>query len=284
MEAKTLRRRLLTAAALLFVAAALLVGGIATYAWFTSNQRVSTSRVMSRTGEENISLLVSTLGGADFKGGAECAIGQLNASSAEYLLPVSTADLTHFVAGAAYQDGMPTQFAPVENEADYYHGRIYLRAEANGLAQGSSLSLYLDRSQSGSPLVRKDDGSLLLNAARLGLIPEGSAPVIFYLSDETNPEDERRRNTILNGELLEEGRVLDGSVSPVVSVPDPAVPLSARSLNADGSLGTPLAVLEFGRIYALDIYFYLEGCDPDCFDSIYFDGTDLQLAFYGVLR
>jgi hypothetical protein len=41
--------------------------------------------------------------------------------------------------------------------------------------------------------------------------------------------------------------------------------------------------LELNQIYAVDIYFYLEGCDPDCSDSVSLDGADLHLAFYGVL-
>ena len=45
----------------------------------------------------------------------------------------------------------------------------------------------------------------------------------------------------------------------------------------------PLIYMELGKIYTLDIYFYLEGCDPDCSNSISYDGADLHLAFYGIL-
>ena len=41
--------------------------------------------------------------------------------------------------------------------------------------------------------------------------------------------------------------------------------------------------MQIGKIYSLDIYFYLEGCDPDCTDSVSFHTADLQLSFYGVL-
>ena len=37
-----------------------------------------------------------------------------------------------------------------------------------------------------------------------------------------------------------------------------------------------------GRSYPVDIYFYLEGCDPDCSDDISYQGVELHLAFYGV--
>ncbi len=286
MDAKRLRRRMLTAALLLFVAAALLVGGIATYAWFTSNQKVNTTRATARTGEETVELLVSSTGGADFRGSSEAAIVQLNAANAEYLMPVSTADLRSFVTAAAYNsDGMPTAYVPVENEANYYHGRIYLQAVGSGFSDSARVALYLDQTAAagGAPVQKDGDDSLLLNAARLGLSMESAAPVIFYLSSETNPEGERERNTVLNGELQPEGIVIDGSGSEPAAVPDPAAAISDYALSEGGALGAPLAYMEFGRIYALDVYFYLEGCDPDCCDSIFFDASDLHLAFYGVL-
>ena len=45
-----------------------------------------------------------------------------------------------------------------------------------------------------------------------------------------------------------------------------------------------LLTMEFNRIYPVDIYFYLEGCDPDCSDALSFDVAELYLAFYGVLQ
>ena len=45
----------------------------------------------------------------------------------------------------------------------------------------------------------------------------------------------------------------------------------------------PLLQMELNRVYKLDIYFYLEGCDPDCSSSVELDEADLYLAFYGVL-
>ena len=90
-------------------------------------------------------------------------------------------------------------------------------------------------------------------------------------------------NTYFGDALQPEDIVIDGSDGSVAAVPDPSVSISSRSLNDDGTLGAPLGYLEIDRIYALDVYFYLEGCDPDCVDSISFDGSDLHLAFYGVL-
>ena len=286
METKQIRKRFVTIAVLAVAAFALLMGGVATYAWFTSNQRVGTSRAEARTGEENVELLVSSTGGADFRGSDVADIVQLNKTDSEFLLPVSTADLVNFVLPSAYNgDGFPTAYSPVENEANYYHGRIYLRAGAGGVSTGSQMAVYLDqRAAAGGILVQKgEEESLLLNAARLGLALEGGERVIFYLSEETNPEGARMNNTILDGSLQREGVVLRSGGGRIDAVADPAVPVSSRSISDSGMLGTPLGYLELGRIYALDVYFYLEGCDPDCWDSIYFDASTLHLAFYGVL-
>ena len=54
----------------------------------------------------------------------------------------------------------------LENESYYYHGRIYLRALAQGLSSDTTLSLYLDQTDG---LLGKDVNGTLLNAARLGL-------------------------------------------------------------------------------------------------------------------
>ena len=90
-------------------------------------------------------------------------------------------------------------------------------------------------------------------------------------------------NTYFADSLQQEGIVIDGSGASVAAVPDPSVPVPSRAIDDNSALGMPLGYLAIGRIYALDVYFYLEGCDPDCVDSISFDGSDLHLAFYGVL-
>ena len=44
----------------------------------------------------------------------------------------------------------------------------------------------------------------------------------------------------------------------------------------------PLCVMNLNQIYPVDVYFYLEGCDPDCSDAITHNEADLYLAFYGI--
>ena len=76
--------------------AALLSLTAATYAWFTSNQAVSTTRASARTAEESLELQISS-DGSTFSNALPVSIAQVNQTSLTNLLPVSTADLTNFV-------------------------------------------------------------------------------------------------------------------------------------------------------------------------------------------
>ncbi|MBS7240712.1 MAG: hypothetical protein KIG94_11100, partial [Acetatifactor sp.] len=47
--------------------------------------------------------------------------------------------------------------------------------------------------------------------------------------------------------------------------------------------GKPLMVLDLNHEYVVDIYVYLEGCDPDCTNILSLENFDFHLGFYGVL-
>ena len=263
----------------------------ATYAWFSSNQLVSTSRVEGHTDTSDVQLLISELGGEQFKGSQVSSIVQVNLSDSEKLLPVSTADLAVFLQNTNTLSDYAIGFTKVSDESRYYHGRVYIMAKAEGQRSDAHLLLYLDQSTStGGALVNSDDKEqLMLNAARLGLvISDVSKPYIFYLSDEENPTANRMANTVIDGNVLEEGQVLTMQQDKIIAVPDPAVPLSQYSVSTSGGNTfvpqEPLCKLELNKVYQVDVYFYLEGCDPDCTDSISYDGSNLHLAFFGVLE
>ena len=261
----------------------------ATYAWFSSNRVVDTDRVQTRSGTASLELKVSSQGGSAFQGSEEAAIVQVNETSLTSLMPVSTSDLKTFVYNPSTVDGLASGFEIVEDEKYYYHGRVYLRAEAEGQPTGSTMALYLDQSDAAGGKLAQVSSGQLLNAARLGLTfgEQGTDKVIFYLSDASNGQSEQARNTSLNGTLLEDGQVLDGSSGTVRQTEDPSVDLDTYTIEMNGENTVlpekPLLYMELNQIYPVDIYFYLEGCDPDCSDSISYDGVDLHLAFYGVL-
>ena len=265
---------------------AMLSLAFATYAWFTSNRAVSTSTATARTGDETLELQLSSYGGSSFQNADAASIRQVNKTDAQYLMPVSTADLQNFVYSPVTESGMAKVFQPVENESYYYHGRVYIRAVGSGWSDGSTMKLYLD--QSDNILGQKVSGNIL-NAARLGLVFDGdySSAVILKLSDSENARSQQAYNTVINGQTLRDNQVLSYRNKNIRAVTDPSVPSDQYTVSFDNnSMQIPqnaLLDMQFNKIYTVDIYFYLEGCDPDCSSQIQFSTSDLQIGFYGVL-
>lgn len=258
----------------------------ATYAWFSSNKSVSTDTVTARTGEKTLELLLSSSESGGFSSTGECPITQVNDQDEKVLMPVSTADLTEFVYAPFTDGGMAATFERVENEKYIYHGRIYLMAQGKGHDESSRLNLYLD--QSDGVLGQDVDGELL-NASRLGLAfdDEKSTRVILRLSEKENAGDGQVFNTVVGGTTLGKNEVLQYQGGRVSAVADPSVPVEDYTVSFENNgmklPEKPLLQMELNRVYKLDIYFYLEGCDPDCSSSVELDEADLYFAFYGVL-
>ena len=252
----------------------------ATYAWFTANRQVSTDRVTSRSGSLSLELQISRTGADAFSPGTTTdAAGKkinyvaLKPSDGE-LIPVSTADLNTFLYCPVTEEEKAKRFIPAQTDSLYYHDTVYLRAAGEGIPNDSQVELYLDNDDQ-NPLVRSEAGDLL-TAARLGITIDGGSPVIVKVSDAPDRGD---GNTYLDDALLGGGKVLSYPDETVTAIPDPAVGI--RDIQYGGS---PIATLELNRIYQVDIYFYLEGCDPDCLrERIYMTEAYLNLAFFGLL-
>ncbi len=265
---------------------ALMALAAATLAWFSSNRAVQTNTATARTGDETLELQISSSGGSSFQSVETAPITQVNQTDAETLLPVSTVNLREFVYAPFTGAGTASAFSLVENEANYYHGRVYLRAQGEGWPAGSRMNLYLD--QSDGILGQAADG-YLLNASRLGLVfgEDTSSPVILRLSETENPENVQIYNTEVNGKTLGKNQVLGYNNGSVYAASDPSAPVSDYTVSfTDTQINLPeksLVSMELGKIYAVDVYFYLEGCDPDCSDSVQLNEADIHLAFYGVL-
>lgn len=237
----------------------------ATFAWFTANEKVETDLVRSRTGTAQLELQISR---TDFNPDSshEVALKQ----PGNVLMPVSTADLVHFAYNPMTQDGLATQFLPAD-ESLYYHDTIYLRALGEGFAAGTKLALYLDDDVS----IAENVSGELLSAARLGFRFDDGAPKIVALSTE----NEGTGNTQLGGVMLKPGQVISLTGGTATAVSDPAVPLASVQPG-----GQSLFDMELNRVYKVDIYFYIEGCDPDCTsEKVGLDRAALQLGFYGLL-
>ena len=134
----------------------------------------------------------------------------------------------------------------------------------------------------------KDVNGTLLNAARLGLVfnNDYSSSVILRLSDSQNAPSQQVFNTVVGGVTLGYGQVLSWNKSGVQAVADPSVLVTDYTVSfgaSDMSVPQkPLCVMNLNQIYTVDVYFYLEGCDPDCSESITHNEADLYLAVYGI--
>ena len=275
----------------------------ATYAWFTSNREVSTSKATSRTGNGNVELQISREGfpiqrmedGSYFtpmKGSKEYYQQQGSEKEDEFvLMPVSTEDLKTFVSDTASNSGYAVEFHKLEDDTLYYHDTITLKAVAeDGAApENAKMALYLDNLPSDEgegtttvPIVSSEDGKLL-TAARLGLRFSDGSFKILTLSDV----NEGTGNTKLGDTVVEGGKVLtyDELAGTVKTADDPAIALADVQIPPEGGKGKMVITeLNLNETYTVDAYFYLEGCDPDCLsDKVALSKAALNLAFYGLL-
>lgn len=276
-----MKNRIFVAVVSLVVALAAVTA--ATLAWFTDQSTVSTSRVTATVADGDVRLEISETGGGAFKPLDEPGIPRLAGGGELTLFPVSTADLQTFVRSLAATEERASEFALADGEDSYFHGRIYLRA--SGLAEGKSLALYFDEgAASGGPLAVNSSGSML-DGARLGILLDGKARIF---SGAPSGAEGGLRHTYLDGRLLEADEVLTWRDGAPAAAADPSVPLSdyCISYGGDGAVrlpSEPLALLKPGEIVPVDVFFYLEGCDPDCGNSLMLSEADLHLAFFGVV-
>ncbi len=260
----------------------------ATYAWFTANRQVQTDRVTGKTDSADVTLEISrgrdpfTPGTAKDDSGSDISQVALKSPEDEdVLMPVSTADLSHFWSSPTFDSGgQTTGFVLDETEEYYYHDTVYLRATSTSTDTASKLALYLNGDADKFPIVRSEDGKLL-TAARLGLVFEGQNPRILRLSDV----DSGSGVTYLNGKLLDQGAVLGYAGGQPVAADDPSEALDSFRSDPANPEKTPLLTMDLNTVYQLDIYFYLEGCDPDCLnETVGLTDAYLSLAFFGMLR
>lgn len=253
---------------MMFLSAALAFAA-ATYAWFTANEQVETSRITAETGKQDLELQISR---SNFNPAPNQEV-ELKAP-ANLLMPVSTADLNTFVYNPVTNGDIADRFLPAD-ETLYYHDTVYLRAKGTEVSKDIRLELYLDDKVD----ITQSISGELLTAARLGLRLTDEAGSSTFRILTLSDENEGSGNTRLNGEDVAPGNVLTLSGDTPIAVADPAIPIANVMAQATR---TPIATMEQDKVYRVDIYFYLEGCDPDCTDEkVGLDRAALQLGFYG---
>lgn len=285
-DARRHARRARAYIALVMVALAATLGA-ATYAWFTSNMKVNTNSVSVHS---DTSKLVLELGDADRGSWSQQGDASLSstANGAATLYPVSTFDLNGFAACAQNNSaGDATVFEQAkDNGSAYYHGWIDLRPTMTGTGASKvtgKVSLYLAES-----LIPQDANAELLRAARVGIkISSGNqvlATNIFELdSSDSGHRGEHPATTPADLPGYTDGMLLgwqNGQLACGANVTqDPA----AFTLDAGETAARPqnaLATLALGQTFRLDVYYYIEGTDPDSADYLHQDPGTLHLSLF----
>ena len=275
--------------ALVMVALAATLGA-ATYAWFTSNMKVNTNSVSVHS---DTSKLVLELGDADAGNWSQAGDASLSstANGSAALYPVSTFDLNGFAACAQNNaDGDATVFEQAkDNGSAYYHGWIDVRPTITGTGASKvkgRVSLYLAES-----LVPQGADAALLRAARVGIKISSGGQVLATNIFELDSSDSGHRGehpTTAPAGLAgyTDGMLLgwqNGQLACGANVKqDPA----AFTLDTSETATRPqnaLATLALGQAYRLDIYYYIEGTDPDSADYLHQDPGTLHLALFATL-
>ena len=264
--------------------------GAATYAWFTSNMKVNTNSVSVHS---DTSKLVLELGDADAGSWSQQGDASLasTASGAATLYPVSTFDLNGFAACAQNNSsGDATVFEQAkDNGSAYYHGWIDLRPTITGTGASKvkgKVSLYLAES-----LVPQGADAELLRAARVGIkISSGSqvlATNIFELDGSDSGHRGEHPTTAPAGLAgYTDGMLLGWQNGQLACGADVKQDPAAFTLDTSETATRPqnaLATLALGQAYRLDIYYYIEGTDPDSADYLHQDPGTLHLALFATL-
>lgn len=275
--------------ALVMVALAATLGA-ATYAWFTSNMKVNTNSVSVHS---DTSKLVLELGDASRGSWSQQGDVSLvsNASGAVTLYPVSTFDLNGFAACA--QNNTAGDAAVFEQAKDdgsaFYHGWIDLRPTITGTGASKvrgKVSLYLAES-----LIPRGADAELLRAARVGIKVSSGNQVLASNIFELDGSDSGHRGEhpataptglagYTDGMLLgwQNGQLACGA--NVTQDPD------SFTLDTSETATRPqntLAALALGQTYRVDVYYYIEGTDPDSASYLYQSPGTLHLALFATL-
>lgn len=275
--------------ALVMVALAATLGA-ATYAWFTSNMKVNTNSVSVHSDTSKLVLELGDASRGSWSQQGDVSLAS-NVNGTVTLYPVSTFDLNGFAACA--QNNTAGDAAVFEQAKDngsaYYHGWIDLRPTITGTGASKvrgKVSLYLAES-----LVPQGTDAELLRAARVGIKVSNGNQVLATNIFELDSSDGGHRGehpatapTGLAG--YTDGMLLgwqNGQLACGANVTqDPASFTLDTSETATRPQNT-LAALALGQTYRLDVYYYIEGTDPDSASYLYQSPGTLHLALFATL-
>lgn len=275
--------------ALVMVALAATLGA-ATYAWFTSNMKVNTNSVSVHSDTSKLLLELGDASRGSWSQQGDVSLVS-NASGTVTLYPVSTFDLNGFAACAQNNSaGDASVFEQAkDNGSAYYHGWIDLRPTITGMGASKvkgKVSLYLAES-----LVPQGTDAELLRAARVGIkISSGNqvlATNIFELDSSDGGHRGEHPATAPAGLAgYTDGMLLGWQNGQLACGADVKQDPAAFTLDTSETATRPqnaLATLALGQAYRLDVYYYIEGTDPDSADYLHQDPGTLHLALFATL-
>ena len=264
--------------------------GAATYAWFTSNMKVNTNSVSVHSDTSKLLLELGDASRGSWSQQGDVSLVS-NASGTVTLYPVSTFDLNGFAACAQNNSaGDASVFEQAkDNGSAYYHGWIDLRPTITGTGASKvkgKVSLYLAES-----LVPQGTDAELLCAARVGIkISSGNqvlATNIFELDSSDGGHRGEHPATAPAGLAgYTDGMLLGWQNGQLACGADVKQDPAAFTLDTSETATRPqnaLATLALGQAYRLDIYYYIEGTDPDSADYLHQDSGTLHLALFATL-
>ncbi len=286
-ETRAVSRRARLGIALSLVALAIALSAV-TYAWFTSNAKVSTSSVAVHSGDSSLVVQMGDDASSTWSSTGDVALST-NCTDDLVLYPVSTFDLDGFAQSTGNSnEGKATLFGRAADGESFYHGWVDLRASVSGSQASSAtgtVALYL-----ADTLAPDGVNQDLLKVARVGLkLSRGDQVVktaIFELDSSASTHRDEHPATVPSLDGYQDGMVLGWSNGALACAADPVEDFSAYLMDTSATATRPqssLANLELGQVYRLDVYYYIEGTDADSADYLYGDTGTLHLSLFAVL-
>lgn len=244
------------------------------FAWYIYNLELKATNVKMSAGS-GTSILISNFNDKDFS--SAIAMKDFNSS----LIPVSTDNILNGfqkVEGFKKENGL--MFANMFSNADdneFCTRTLYLKTNSD------QVDVYL----SDLTAINKDENNPLSTALRVGFVfyKDNHADQYIFEPDEShNPRGQFNTYNATTGQVLDSTKN-DGSVVDFK-------PLTKENLASyDENIGEvkinngseKMITLNRGEVVKVDVYFWLEGCDEDCFNNLVGKSLEtLSMKFVGV--
>lgn len=262
--------------------------GVATYAWFTNNAAVNTNSVSVHSDDSSLVVDLGDAASGSWSSSGDVALSS-NSPDPLTLYPVSTFDLNGFAECTHNNDaGEAVHFEQAADGEHFYHGWIDLRARVIGSGAGNAtgaVNLYL-----GDSLVPSDTDPELLRAARVGLKFSRAGQVVktCYFALDGSGGGHRGEHPATRPGLdgYADGMLLGWQNGSLACANDGSEDFNAYLMGSGDSSTRPqnaLLTMDQGTEYRLDVYYYIEGTDPDSADYLYGDVGVVHLNLFAVL-